>query len=179
MNKTTIVVTLVIVVGALIALAMFLFKGKSSQQELSPSQIASFPTAEAQGTLSFKTGQFVIKVNETRQVYLLNSGNPKVVLALKPLLNSQITITGKPNGPDPKRSGDWYLLSVNGKQILQDSELQKEFNFSIFYGTLSANKKDCVNHALSDATVQTLINNPDSILDLSNDGLQKVAACVE
>ncbi len=139
--------------------------------------ISMMPIQEATGILSIDGEQFFIQVDETHRVYVLNSVNPKVIIALRPFLDAQITFTGIPH--DVKRSGDWYLLSVSGKQVLASNQLIDEYNSTRFLSNLTEAQKSCLDQAVGSEQFQSLKDTVIDMIDLSDDQLKEIAVCTE
>jgi hypothetical protein len=145
--------------------------------DMSPLNLSAAATQQISGLLLRDGDQFFVKIDDTRTIYLLNSANPKVIVALRPFVDSNISVTGLPY--DESGNSQWYLLGVNGDAVLEIKELSIQLNFSRFFAQLSEQEKACLAEAYGDAIYRALTDLTISLVDLSDEDLQKAISCLE
>jgi hypothetical protein len=145
--------------------------------DMSPLNLSAAATQQISGLLLRDGDQFFVKIDDTRTIYLLNSANPKVIVALRPFVDSNISVTGLPY--DESGNSQWYLLGVNGDAVLKIKELSIQLNFSRFFAQLSEQEKACLAEACGDAIYRALTDLTISLVDLSDEDLQKAISCLE
>ncbi|MHB1129175.1 MAG: hypothetical protein ACYC06_03910 [Ilumatobacteraceae bacterium] len=136
---------------------------------------------EAEGTLTFSNSQYVVTGDPkfTYGLYIKNSFDPKVDVALKPLVGKEVEVYGSLAS---QYSGDMLLLWVNGKTIMEESEAINPQSsgggqsFADVYKTLSQIQKDCLVKALGDTKIQGWVNNPSTFP--SQEESTKISVCL-
>jgi hypothetical protein len=135
---------------------------------------AAQPVLSLSGVLTQDGEQFFV-VSGSERSNILNSANPKVVLAVRELVDSQVTITGKPHSA--ARQGDWFLLSVNGQDLLSEAEAQLEYRSVRFLANLGETQKACIAAEMGTAMYEALADNMIPLIEYSDEDLQKIIAC--
>lgn len=142
-----------------------------------PDRDLSMPMVEFRGIIFLDGEQFYVTDEKGKRIYILNSANPNIILALKPLVDTQVTITAQLYSLE--RDHDWFLLSVNGKEILSINQLALEFHTIRFLSDLDEGQKSCIEEGVGKAEFKAITENMLPLIDLPEDQLLSVANCVD
>src|SRR3989344_1662193 len=100
----------------------YLGGGQGSVLMPDPKPVVSQGVAsEAKGTLTFANSQYIV-IGDPKfatGLYIRNSYDSKVDVALKPLIGKQVEVYGSLAS---QYSGDMLLLWLNGRKIMEESE---------------------------------------------------------
>jgi hypothetical protein len=118
-----------------------------------------------------------VKDESGKRFFFLNSANPKVILALRPFLDSPVTITAKPYSLE--RNHSWFLMAVKGEEIIPESRFELEFHTTRLLSKLSEREKDCFEEAVGSAKFKAMTDNILPMIDLSDEELISAAACID
>lgn len=126
------------------------------------------------GTLVVDGEQFYIQTDSVR-VFIMNSANPKVILALRDLVETQASITGQ--SVSAARPNDWLLTSFNGVQILGEDELLFEHNSSRFMLNLDNVQRNCIREVVGPDPFTDVLDTVVDLLELTEIELMGITAC--
>lgn len=131
----------------------------------------------ARGELSLDGEQFFLTDQTGRRINILNSANPSVILALKPLVDSDVEITGRPHSR--QRANDWFLISLGGKQVLGEADLELQFNSIRLLAGLDEDQAACIAQVAGPARSQALGDNMLPFIDFSTEELLRMGKCLD
>ncbi len=114
----------------------------------------------ASGTLVIDGEQFYVETDSAR-IFIMNSTNPRVILALRDVVDKEVSITGQPFSGN--RLGDWFLTSLNGVELLKGDELKFEYNSSRFMLNLDDAQRSCIREVVGD---DQFVDISDTVVDL-------------
>lgn len=147
--------------GALLSVA------QPSTNNLQDEQIAS-------GTLVVDGEQFYIET-DTSRIFIMNSANPRVILALRNLVEKEISITGR--RVSAARPNDWFLTLLNGGPILAEHELQFEYNSSRFMLNLDDAQRACIREVVGLDQYTDILDTVVDLLQLTEPELLGISEC--
>jgi hypothetical protein len=142
-----------------------------------PEQQSPMPLQEATGILILDGQQFLLELPDGGEIFILNSSNPNVVRSLRPHLESELTITGRPY--TSYRLNDWLLQAVDGELIISEEDLRLEYNFSKFFLQLTDAQRSCLEQVVGPAYYQALRDHAFGFMALSDDTLQQALTCTD
>jgi len=142
-----------------------------------PGRESLVPTIEFRGVIYLDGEQLYVKDEKGKRIFFLNSANPRVILALKSLLDSQVTIIAKPYSLE--RDHSWFLLAVNGEEVIPEEQLEVEFHTIRFLSNMDEGQKSCIEDVVGKAEFKAMRENMLPLIDLSEDQLRSVADCVD
>jgi hypothetical protein len=128
------------------------------------------------GILKLDGEQFFLITEAGQRINILNSANPSVILALRPLIDSEVGITGRPHREQPPN--DWFLLEVSGDDVIESDSIAFQFNSIRLLSELDAKQLACVNQVTGEPRYQALLDNMLPFIDFSDDELALLAECV-
>ena len=142
-----------------------------------PAKSPLAPTIELRREVYLDGENLYVKDETGKRYFFLNSANPKVILALRPFLESPVTIIAKQYSFERNRS--WFLLAVNGEEIISESRFELEFHTIRLLSNLSEEEKTCFEAAVGPAKFKAMTDNILPMIDLSDEELISAAACID
>lgn len=139
-------------------------------------ELTEQPIQSASGTLDLDSEQFFLEDPASSRVYILNSANPTLILALRPLIGEQVSLAG----PTQLVSTSGYLLvsSVNGAEVLDADRLDYEFHTIRFLSNLTSEEGKCIQAEFDPLKFQALAANVISMVDLEDQELMDISSCL-
>ncbi len=128
----------------------------------------------AVGVLRQDGEQFNLEA-DGRTIRLLNSAEPRVILALRGLVDSEIELAGQPHSA--ARPDDWFAAAVGGEALVGEAEL--EFHTVRYLANRTAGELACIADAVGDAQYEAMVDNMLPMVDLTAEELEAIAACAE
>lgn len=129
------------------------------------------------GLLTIDGQQFMLENVGQPPLFIMNSAHPQVVLSLRPLLDTQVSLSARPY--NQWRLEDVYLSAVNGFSILDEKSLQTEYNFSRFSLNRSEAELQCVRSAVGEANYRTLVDHAYGFMEFPDEQLAQAAQCLQ
>ena len=142
-----------------------------------PDRDSSSPIVEYRGVLYLDGEQFYVNDEEGKRIYILNSANPQLLLALKPLVETEVTLTAKQYSPE--RDHDWFVFSVNGNGIIPADQAVLEYHTIRFLSNLDVDQADCMAAVVGPIRFKAMNENMLPMIDLSDEELVSAAACID
>ncbi len=141
-----------------------------------PAQPVLLPAASDEGILVLDGQQFYLEKEDGSTLFILNSANPRVVMALREVIDEPVHLKGVPLSE--KRPMDWFITELNDVQIMEDNELRMEYNFSRFYYQLSPQQRQCLSDAIDGVYLRELHEHTFGFAELSDLELISAADCI-
>jgi 4-amino-4-deoxy-L-arabinose transferase-like glycosyltransferase len=141
-----------------------------------PNRDSSSLIVEYRGILYLDGEQFYVNDEKGKRVYILNSANPKLLLSLRSLVEEEVTL--KAVQYSAERDHDWFILSVNGNEIIPANQAVLEFHTIRFLSNLNGNQLDCVAETVGSAKFKSMTENMLPMIDLSDEELVSAADCI-
>jgi hypothetical protein len=128
----------------------------------------------ASGTLVLDGEQFYIETDSAR-IFIMNSANPKIILALRDFVETEVSIAGQP--VSAARPNDWFLISFNREQILGVDDLQFEYNSSRFLLNLEGHQMTCIREVVGAEQYTDISDTVVDLLELTELELLGISEC--
>ncbi|MCW5732929.1 MAG: hypothetical protein KIS73_02325 [Enhydrobacter sp.] len=137
----------------------------------------ALPLQTYTGLLTIDGQQFMLENEGQPPLFIMNSAHPQVVLSLRSLLDTQVSLSARPY--NQWRLEDVFLSAVNGLSLLDEESLQTEYNFSRFSLNRSEAELQCVRSALGEANYRTLLDHAYGFMEFPDEQLAQTAQCLQ
>ena len=140
-----------------------------------PERDSSTPIVEYRGVLYLDGEQFYVTDEKGKRIYILNSANPDLLLSMRSLVETEVTLVTKPYSYE--RDHDWFVLSVNGNEIVPVDQTVLEFHTIRFLSNLDEDQKNCIAEVVGLTKFKAMTENMLPIIDLPDNELVAVSEC--